>query len=40
MQEHIIGSSAKIVVWHENSLPVGLNNRGAWELPGCRPEPS
>ena len=39
MQEHIIGSSAKIVVWHENSLLLGLNNRGEWELPGGRPEP-
>ena len=39
MQEHIIGSSAKIVVWHENSLLLGLNNRGEWELPGGRPGP-
>ena len=39
MQEHIIDSSAKIVVWHENSLLLGLNNRGEWELPGGRPEP-
>ena len=39
MQEHIIGSSAKIVVWHENSLLLGLNNRGEWELPRGRPEP-
>ncbi|OAH25945.1 hypothetical protein AYJ05_00355 [Corynebacterium stationis] len=39
MQEHIIGSPAKIVVWHENSLLLGLNNRGEWELPGGRPEP-
>lgn len=39
MQEHIIDSSAKIVVWHENSLLLGLNNRGEWELPRGRPEP-
>lgn len=40
IQEHSIGTSAKVVVWHEDSVLLGLNHRGEWELPGGRPEAS
>lgn len=40
MHEPSIGTSAKVVVWHEDSVLLGLNDRGEWELPGGRPEAS
>ena len=40
MHEPSIGTSARVVVWHEDSVLLGLNDRGEWELSGGRPESS